>query len=75
MQQLKLLWMLLQVVDSVLSRNHFLEVLQITLESGILYPFRENGDTLMADSGLTVREYTVVLNIELIIPAFLKGKD
>ena len=29
----------------------------------------------MADRGFTVREYTDVLNIELIIPAFLMGRD
>ena len=48
---------------------------EITLRSGILKPLMwENGDALMAGSGFTVREYTDVFNIELLIPCFFKGK-
>ena len=47
---------------------------EITLRSGILNP-REKEDALMADRGFTIQEYTGVLKIELIIPAFLHGRD
>ena len=31
------------------------------------------GEGLMADRGLLIKEYTDTLNIELVIPSFLKG--
>ena len=49
---------------------------EITLRSGILNPLMwSKGDILMADRGFTICEYTDVLGVELIIPAFLKGRD
>ena len=49
---------------------------EITLRSGILNPVMwEKEDALMADRGFTIQEYTGVLKIELIIPAFLHGRD
>ena len=48
----------------------------ITIKSGILNPASWNpGEGLMADRGFTVKDYTDVLNIKLIIPAFLHGRD
>ena len=49
---------------------------EITLRSDILNPMMwEKEDALMADRGFTIQEYTDVLKIELIIPAFLHGRD
>ena len=48
---------------------------EITLRSGILNPMWEKEDALMADRGFTIQEYTDVLKIELIISAFLHGRD
>ena len=49
---------------------------EITLRSGILNPMMwEKEDALMADRGFTIQEYTDVLEIELIIPAFLHGRS
>ena len=49
---------------------------EITVRSGILNPSLWNpGEGLMADRGFTIHEYTDNLNIKLVIPAFLKGKD
>ena len=48
----------------------------ITLKCGILNPELWNaGEALMADRGFTIEEYTKILGIELIIPAFLRGRD
>ena len=48
----------------------------IIFRSGILIPLMwENGDALMADRDFIVWEYTNVFNVELIIPAFLVGRD
>ena len=49
---------------------------EITVRSGILNPSLWNpGEGLMADRGFTVKDYTDNLNIKLVIPAFLKGRD
>ena len=49
---------------------------EITVRSGILNPALWNpGEGLMADRGFTVKEYTDNLNIKLVIPAFLKGRN
>ena len=49
---------------------------EITLRSDILNPLMwSKGNVLMTDRGFTICEYTDVLDVELIIPAFLKGRD
>ena len=49
---------------------------EITLRSGILnHALWNPGEGLMADRGFTVKEYTDNLNIKLVIPAFLKGRN
>ena len=49
---------------------------EITVRSGILNPALWNpGEGIMADRGFTVHDYTDNLNIKLLIPPFLKGRD
>ena len=49
---------------------------EITVRSGLLNPALWNpGEGIMADRGFTVKDYTDNLNIKLVIPAFLKGRD
>ena len=49
---------------------------EITVRSGLLKPALWNpGEGLMADRGFTIKDYTDNLNIKLVIPAFLKGRD
>ena len=48
----------------------------ITVRSGLLNPSLWNsGEGIMADRGFTIRDYTDNLNIKLVIPAFLQGRD
>ena len=48
----------------------------ITVKSGILNPaLWRPKEGLMADRGFTIRDYTDTLQIELFIPAFLKGRN
>lgn len=47
----------------------------IVIKSGFLHPgLWEKGDSVMADRGFTIEEYLKPLNVNLIIPAFLKGR-
>ena len=49
---------------------------EITVRSDILNNKLWNaGDGLMAERGFTVKAYTDILNIDLVIPEFLKGRD
>ena len=49
---------------------------EITLRSDIHNPMMwEKEGTLMAERGFTIQEYTDVLKVELIVPAFLHGRD
>ena len=48
---------------------------ELTVRSGILSKNLWNmGEDLMADRGFLIKEYTDTLNIELVIPSFLKGR-
>ena len=48
---------------------------ELTVPSAILSKNLLNmGEGLMADRGLLIKEYTDTLNIELVIPSFLKGR-
>ena len=48
----------------------------IVIKSGLLDPaLWDAGDSIMADRGFTITEYLQPLNVGLIIPAFLKGRD
>ena len=49
---------------------------EIVSKSGILHPrLWEKGDAIMADRGFTIQTDVEPLGIELIIPAFLDGRD
>ena len=48
----------------------------ITVRSGLRNPSLWNsGEGIMADRGFTIQDYTDNLNIKLVIPAFLQGRD
>jgi len=49
---------------------------EIVVKSGLLNKnLWENGDGLMADRGFLIEEYVKPLGVELVIPAFLKGRE
>ena len=65
-------------VEVFLSFHRFFLAALVTrkLLSGILnYALWNPGEGLTADGGFTVKEYTDNLNIKLVIPAFLKGRN
>ena len=48
----------------------------IVVKSGFLSPQRwEPGNSVMADRGFPIAEYLSPLNVKLLIPSFLKGRD
>lgn len=48
----------------------------IVVKSGFLRPeLWQEGDAVMADRGFTIAEYLKPMNVELIIPSFLQGRE